>query len=215
MLSETKQRLRRVLLPVARGLAAAGVLPNHLTAAGLVAAALAAVSLALGSLTLGIVWLLISLLCDLLDGDVARLRAEQTSLFGAFFDSTADRLSEALVFGGLLVGKAFHGGGCGWPWTVVWVLSLAGSFLVSYTRARAEGLGMECRIGIADRSLRMALVLLMLVLGFRWSGFFLGALSLLAWFTVVQRFIHVRRQALAVLDAGPGGRGHPAGGNES
>lgn len=210
MLIETKQNLRRIVLPLARGLAGAGILPNHLTTAGLVAAALSGVALALGNLPAGLIWLLISLLCDLLDGDVARLRGAQGSSFGAFFDSTADRLSEAIVFGGLLVGKSHHGGGLGWFWIVAWVLTLTGSFLVSYTRARAEGLGLECRVGIADRSLRMALVILMLLLGFGASVYFLAALSLLAWVTVFQRIAHVHRQAVA---AAPGSA--PAGDADS
>jgi CDP-diacylglycerol--glycerol-3-phosphate 3-phosphatidyltransferase len=196
MLIETKERLRRVTLPLSRALVSAGVAPDWLTAAGLVAAACTGFALALGEVPLSLAFLLVSLLCDLLDGDVARLRARGPSAFGAFLDSTADRISEAFLFAGLLIGKSAHGGGLHPLWILAWVLALTSAFLVSYTRARAEGLGLSCRIGIADRSVRMVLVVAMLVAGLRASGYFLGVLSLLGWITVGQRIGHVRRQAV-------------------
>jgi len=223
MLTETKQSLRRVLLPLARTLAAAGVQPDQLTAAGLLAAALAGLSIALGNLALGIVWLLINALCDMLDGDVARLGPRRTGRFGAFLDSTVDRLAETLVFGGLLIGRLYHGGGVGWLWMSIWLLALAGSYLVSYTRARAEGLGFGCQVGIADRSLRVVIVLILLLLGLRASGYPLALLAVLTWTTVGQRVRHVwlqdrERQAAAAAPAPaatppapPPGEG-PAGG---
>ncbi|MFH1144445.1 MAG: CDP-alcohol phosphatidyltransferase family protein [Candidatus Eisenbacteria bacterium] len=201
MLLGTKQRLRRVTLPLARSLASAGVHPDQITAAGLALSALAALCLALGEAQLSILPLLLSLLCDLLDGDVARLRPRVISSFGAFFDSTADRIAETLVFTGLILGKNAHAGGLGTLWVLLWVLALAGAYLVSYTRARAEGLGLTCRIGVADRSVRMVLVFLMLLAGWKASGYFLATLSLLSWYTVGQRIRHVRGQALRA--AGP------------
>jgi CDP-diacylglycerol--glycerol-3-phosphate 3-phosphatidyltransferase len=209
MLTDAKRSLRAITLPVARWLAAAGVSPNLLTVAGLLAAALAALSLSLGNRALGIIWLLISALCDLLDGDVARLLPGRASRFGAFLDSTADRLSDALLFGGLLIGKLHHGGGIAWPWMVVWLLALTGGFLVSYARARAEGLGLDCQVGIADRALRMGIFLLLLLLGWRASGLLLALLALLAWITVGQRIRHVARQE-AVPPAAPAAGPHPA-----
>jgi len=182
-----KTAARRVLLPLVRALRAAGVHPDQVTAAGVVAALIAAGFLSAGRTGLAVVWLLISLLCDLLDGDLARLRGTGASRFGAFFDSCCDRLSEALVFGGLMIGKVYHGAGVTWPWIAVWVLCLTGGFLVSYARARAEGLGLECRIGIGDRFARMALLLIMLVAGYRASFWFLVVLSVLSWITVFQR----------------------------
>jgi hypothetical protein len=79
--------------------------------------------------------------------------------------------------------------------SLVWLLAFTGSLLVSYARARAEGLGLTCSVGIADRSLRMVIVLIMLFTGFRRSGVFLAVLAILAWFTVGQRVVHVGRLA--------------------
>jgi CDP-diacylglycerol--glycerol-3-phosphate 3-phosphatidyltransferase len=194
MLTEAKARSRRILLPIVRWLHAAGVQPDQLTVAGVIAAGIAGLALALGNPGLGLVWLMISLLCDLLDGDLARLRSSGHSVFGAFIDSCSDRASEAFVFGGLLIGKAIHGGGIGWLWGMLWVLTLAGGFLVSYTRARAEGLGLSCTVGIGERAARMVILILLLLFGFRSSGWFLLALVLLSWFTVYQRVAHVRRE---------------------
>ena len=165
MLTGAKSRLRKPLRPVAHWLDRAGVRPNHVTLAGLLASLLAALALARGDLVLGLIWLLISLLCDMLDGDLARVRPGNGSPLGAFLDSCTDRVSEALVFGGLLIGKATHAGPLHWPWIVVWTLALTGSFLVSYTRARAEGLGTDCRVGFAERPERMVLLILLLVFG--------------------------------------------------
>jgi CDP-diacylglycerol---glycerol-3-phosphate 3-phosphatidyltransferase len=195
MLTGTKQQLRAVVMPMARAMARLGVSPDALTAGGLVTAACAGVSIALGRPVLGALWLLLNALCDILDGDVARLTRTRASRFGAFFDSTSDRVSEAFIFGGLLIGKSLHGAGADWVWMLVWMLAFTGSLLVSYARARAEGLGLTCSVGIADRSLRMVIVLIMLFTGFRRSGLFLAALALLAWFTVGQRVVHVGRLA--------------------
>jgi len=192
MLLETKQKLRRVTLPLARLLARMGVSPDSLTVTGLVLIALSAASLALGEPRLALLLLLLGLLCDLLDGDVARLRGGGGS-FGAFLDSTVDRISDALIFTGLLLGEAMDGGALGAFWILAWALTVTGGFLVSYTRARAEGLGLTCRIGIADRGLRMAIVVAMVLLGSRaWAPGFV-VLSVLSWITVGQRIRHVRR----------------------
>jgi CDP-diacylglycerol--glycerol-3-phosphate 3-phosphatidyltransferase len=195
MLAGTKQKLRGITLPLALALARARVAPNLLTAAGLVIAACAGLAVALGHLLLGFVLLVASALCDVLDGDVARHTPGRVSRFGAFLDSTSDRVSEAFILGGLLIGQAFHGGGFTWLWVLLWLLAFSGSFLVSYTRARAEGLGLSCQVGFADRTLRLGLVMVMLIVGFRHSAIFLAVIGLLAWFTVGQRVTHVWRQA--------------------
>ncbi len=195
MLTGTKQQLRGVVMPLARVMTRLGVSPDALTATGLVTAACAGVSIALGRPVAGALWLLLNALCDILDGDVARLTRRHASRFGAFFDSTSDRVSEAFIFGGLLIGKSLHGAGTDWVWLFFWLLAFTGSLLVSYARARAEGLGLTCAVGIADRSLRMVIVLIMLFTGFRHSGLFLAGLALLAWVTVGQRIAHVGRQA--------------------
>lgn len=199
MLSATKESLRKPLQPVAGWLDAAGVRANHVTIAGLVASALAAVSLAMGQLVLALIWFVVALLCDMVDGDLARLRPENGSPFGAFLDSTVDRISESLVFGGLLIGKQAHDGPAGWFWLLLWVLALSGSFMVSYTRARAEGLSTDCKVGLAERPERMVLMVLLLIFGLGASGWFLLILSILTWWTVYQRISHVAGRLL-----GPG-----------
>jgi phosphatidylglycerophosphate synthase len=194
MLVETKQRLRRPMLPVARGLSGLGITPDALTLTGLLIALLAGAALALGHPLAALVGLLLSGFCDMLDGDVARLRPDRDRRFGAFLDSTADRVGEIAVFTGLLLHRV-HLGAPGRLWALCWVLALTGGLLVSYTRARAEGLGIACRIGLADRSVRLVLVLAMLIAGLQRSGPFLALLAVLSWITVLQRTVHVRRAA--------------------
>lgn len=194
MKTTLKQKLRKPLLPIARWLQSAGARPNHITLAGIVASFLAGTALAFGHLGLGLIWLIVSLLCDMLDGQVARLKTDATGPLGAFLDSCADRASEAFVFGGLLIGKQYHGGGVGWSWLLVWILAVSGSFLVSYARARAEGLGISCKVGLAERPERMLVLLVLLIAGFRASGWFLLGLTLLTWWTVCQRVVHVARR---------------------
>ena len=203
MLTRTKGTLRRSVAPVARALAAAGVSPDLLTASGLLLAILAAAAIASGRNLIGLALLLSSALCDILDGDVARATPGRSMRFGAFLDSTFDRIADALLLGGILIGKLEHGGGLEWPWAAAWILALTGGFLVSYARARAEGLGLPCAVGLADRTLRVVLIAVMLLLGHRSTGWLLALIALLAWITVVQRIVHVRRLALS---SGGGGR---------
>jgi CDP-diacylglycerol--glycerol-3-phosphate 3-phosphatidyltransferase len=200
MLTDLKLRLRRPLLPLARGLAHLGVGPDALTAAGLLAAVLAGAALTMGRSLPAVVLLLLSGLLDLLDGDVARLQARRDNRFGAVFDSTADRVAEICVLGGLLLGRVRLGPSPTWPWVLAWLLALTGGLLVSYARARAEGLGIECRVGVADRGVRVALVAALLVAGARFAGPLLAVLAALSWITVVQRLTHVHR--LVRRDAG-------------
>ncbi len=201
MLTELKSNLRKPLLPAARWLEGVGAQPDHLTIAGVAASVLAGLSLALGHLVLGFIWTVVALLCDMLDGDLARLHPERTTRFGAFLDSCADRISEAFLFGGWLIGKLEHTPSTGVVWLLFWILALAGSFMVSYTRARAEGLGIRCTVGIAERPERMVVLLLMIIAGFGVSLWFLLALSLLSWVTVWQRSLHAARQLGGAEDA--------------
>ncbi len=194
MQSSLKTSLRKPLLPLVRWLAAMGVQPNQITFAGLLASLLAGAAIAFGHLPLGLIWLIVGLVCDMLDGDLARLKPEKMGPAGAFLDSCADRLSEAFVFGGLLIGKIYHGGGADLSWLLVWLLALSGSFLVSYTRARAEGLGSSCSVGFAERPERMLILLLLLIFGFQRSVWFLLGLALLSCWTVYQRAVYVVHQ---------------------
>lgn len=190
MLSELfKARANQVLEPPVRFLAGRGLSPNLLTVAGFLLNALVGLVLALGWVFPGGFLVLFAGLFDLLDGALARL-AGRTSRFGALLDSVLDRFSEAAILAGLL-----------WLYlsqeSVVEPLLLfavlLGSFMVSYVRARAEGLGMDCEVGLAARPERVLLLALGLLFSqMVWS---LALLALLTHFTVAQRVWHVWRQA--------------------
>lgn len=193
MQSSFKHSARKPLQPVARLLHRFGARPDHVTLAGLLAAGGAAVFLAMGYRLAALAWMFASLLCDMLDGDLARLDPRRASPFGAFLDSSIDRISEAVVFGGLLIGQLHHGPGAEPLWLVAWILALTGSFMVSYARARAEGLGIPCAVGFAERPERMVVLLALIIAGWRLSIWFLALLALMSWVTVFQRMAHVAR----------------------
>ena len=178
---EVGSSLDKLLKPATRFLARKGITPNGLTFIG-------------AGLTLGVplamvkglwiwagIWLLFAGFFDVLDGALAR-NEELKSRFGAFLDSTLDRVSEALVLAGFLVYYQQQGrlDGCLLAF-FVFLLSV----LVSYTRARAEGLGLECRVGLLPRPGRVAL----LALGFfiKQPTWALGLVGLLSLVTVFQR----------------------------
>jgi CDP-diacylglycerol--glycerol-3-phosphate 3-phosphatidyltransferase len=206
-----KSKGRSWFLPLARWLAARGVKPDGLTVAGLALSILAALLLARGDFLGAAVFLGLAGVCDMLDGDVARETGTATR-FGAFLDSTLDRIGEGALFGGLAfyyftraegglvwyrgaegVGGARFGDPDGHTMAVLALATLILSFLVSYTRARAEGLGLTCDVGIMERPERLLLLGLGAVLGARFLPGVLGILFLLTLVTVVQRVYHVRR----------------------
>ncbi len=181
------------------GLARTRVTPNVLTTAGvslcLAAAALVPFEthgkllfywLAAGVFVLG------SLL-DILDGALARAGGKTTP-FGAFFDSTTDRVGEGAML--TAIALVFAHEGRGWAVAVA-VAAVVGSFLVSYTRARAEALGLRGDVGLGSRAERVVVITAGLVFapwgGLPWAIAFLAAT---AWLTVVQRILHVRKQLL-------------------
>src|SRR5437660_163104 len=189
----------RLVGPVARAIIKSGIRPNTVTTAGTLVVLAAAWAYYSGRIRWGGALLLASGLFDILDGQVARLGG-LSSTFGAFYDSTLDRVGEAAIFAG--IGLWFLGGGVPPARVPVGVglsmLAMASSLLVSYTRARAEGLGMEAKVGIAQRAERF------LVLGV--PTLFFGAgrngvllfwliviLAVVTSLTVIQRVIHVAR----------------------
>lgn len=166
-----------------------GISATMLTIAGLLGHLVAAVFIARGSLFLGGLILVVLAPVDAIDGTLARMSGV-TSKFGAFVDSVMDRYSEMLLFGGLMIFFANR-----YERTmVVWVFAAAaGSILVSYARARGEALGFEVRSGLLTRLERYVILVPSLMLGFVRTGLVLVAV--LANFTAIQRFLHVRRQA--------------------
>ncbi len=179
--------LEMALTPVAGGLFRLGVSANQVSVSGFALNVAAAGLVATDQLVAAGVLYLIAGILDLLDGILARLIGTPTR-FGAFLDSTIDRAAEGVVFAAIgyrfaLEGAAIDAG--------VVVLALLGSFLVSYTRSRAQALGAECRVGIATRAERVVLVAVGLVAGLLTQVIYLVAL--LTAITVVQRVMHVRR----------------------
>jgi CDP-diacylglycerol--glycerol-3-phosphate 3-phosphatidyltransferase len=207
---QLKSLAHSALDPVVSGLVAAGVRPNHLTVLGFVFSLFAGLAFALGRFRLAAAITCFSGLCDILDGQLARRTGGETR-FGAFFDSVLDRLAEASLLTGIawfylfnLVDMAMNpqrvlanlqNGLEPVTWAVIAllaVLALTGSFMVSYTRARAEGLGLECRVGWFERPERMVLLI---VMGFAGLGPVIpaGLLILVAFTftTAFQRMAHV------------------------
>jgi CDP-diacylglycerol--glycerol-3-phosphate 3-phosphatidyltransferase len=183
-----RRRSQVLLNPIARVAGRLGLTPNMLTVIGLLLNVTVAIVLARGSIPLGGALLLLASSFDALDGTLARLTGRQ-SLFGAFFDSTVDRYSETIVYGGLLfhfLERAAR------TETLVVYAAIVGSLMVSYTRARAEGLGVECKVGLLTRADRMVVLGVGLILG--WVELALWLVAVLANLTAVQRMHHVWRK---------------------
>jgi len=174
--------------PLASFLLWCRITPNQVSLMGILLNLVSAALLVDGQLVLaGLVYLLAGSL-DLLDGALARL-AKMSSRFGAFLDSTADRISEGVVFAAIAYYFARHGQPVDAALTV---LALLGSLLVSYTRARAEGLGLECKVGIVTRAERVVLVAFGLMFGLLPAAIYI--LVVLTAFSATQRILHTLRQ---------------------
>ncbi len=175
---------------VVRPLARVGLTPNMVSVLGFGLNVGVAYVLATGNLRLGGVLLLLAGAADMLDGALARITQSQ-STFGAFFDSVLDRYSEAAIVVGLTYTYTVHHN----TTAVVLLLAfLVGSFMISYTRARAEGLGLECKVGLLPRPERIIILGLGLLLGILVPVLIL--LVALTAATALQRIYHVWRQTL-------------------
>jgi CDP-diacylglycerol--glycerol-3-phosphate 3-phosphatidyltransferase len=193
-----RPQINKVVEPVARRLAGWGVTPDAITIVG----TLGVCGGALGFYPRGEFWvgtLVITafVFSDMLDGAVARVRGS-SGRWGAFLDSTLDRVADGAVFGGLALWYA--GDGNSMTLCAVAIYDLVAGAVTSYTKARAESLGMTCNVGIAERSER--LIAILVLTGF--SGLFhvpelraaaLWGLALATTVTVAQRVVEVRRQS--------------------
>ena len=185
-----------LVAPVSEWLIRRRVRPNTITSASAIVVIGAGAAFGLDLPRLGAAWLLLSGLLDILDGQVAR-RGGMVSRFGAFFDSTLDRIGEAILFAGIAIYfQTAPSQSVPVLGVVLTLAALTGSFLVSYTRARAEGLDVECRVGLAQRPERiLGLGVPTLFFGTGPHGVLLlvimSLLAVLSWFTVVQRVAHV------------------------
>jgi CDP-diacylglycerol--glycerol-3-phosphate 3-phosphatidyltransferase len=185
-----------VLSPIVGALAAARVTPNMLTVAGFLGNVAAAVLVANGQLLVGGILVLLFSALDMLDGALARATGRATP-FGALFDSVLDRLSEAAVLGGILVYELDRGNQ---EETVLAFVAVVGSLMVSYVRARAEGLGVSMTSGLFTRSERVVLTAIALIISplLRPALWALAAITLV---TVAQRVDTARRLLAAAEPA--------------
>jgi CDP-diacylglycerol---glycerol-3-phosphate 3-phosphatidyltransferase len=182
------------------GLARTRITPDLLTVAGVTLCAVAAVLVYqehrhdLLYYWLGALVFVLGSLLDILDGALARTSGKGTQ-FGAFLDSTLDRVSEGFVLGAIALVFARHGNEVALAFAIA---AVGGSFLVSYARARAEAIGLRGDVGIGDRAVRVVVITAGLVLApwgvLPWAIFLLAAL---VWITVAQRILSVRSQLRA------------------
>jgi CDP-diacylglycerol--glycerol-3-phosphate 3-phosphatidyltransferase len=165
-----------------------GISPNTITLLGLMGSLLGAMFLALGAIPIGGLVILLSGALDGIDGTMARLKGAE-SRFGAFLDSTADRISELAVFGALSVHFALEADPLG---VALAFAAAVGSVMVSYEKARAEGLGLACKVGLLTRMERYMVLCPALLLNLPLVG--AALVALFGNFTALQRIWHVYRQ---------------------
>ncbi len=196
----TQQWVRHLVMRLIQPLARLGITPNTLTGIGLLLSLLTAVVIAQGFLFIGGLLVLTAGIFDMFDGAMARVQNAATT-FGAFFDSTLDRYSESIILLGLLWYALQRPSGFQdtlWPiaheqsWMIFFIyMAMVGSLMVSYTKARAEGLGIECKVGLFARPERVILMAIGLL-----SGTCIWMLAFLAVFsnvTAIERMIAVWR----------------------
>ncbi|MFV1989296.1 MAG: CDP-alcohol phosphatidyltransferase family protein [Acidimicrobiales bacterium] len=185
-----RKSVDQAVKPIGQSLQRAGVKPDHLTALGMIVSFVAAAVIANGWLNLGVLLLAVAALPDLLDGAVAKA-AGTASTRGAFFDSTADRVTDGV----LLFGVAWYIKNAESPELALLPMAILGvTSLISYQRAKAESLGFDAKGGLMERAERL------LLLGF---GLFFGALLVpvlwllfvLSTITAIQRFVKIWKQA--------------------
>jgi archaetidylinositol phosphate synthase len=196
MLTKLKKRVQAMLTTEAKAAHKIGLTPNRLSATGIVLAFLSALAYTAWQtntlyLLLATVLLLLSGLCDALDGILARLYHETTP-FGGFLDSLLDRYADAVVYASIIVS-----GLCDPMWGLA---ALIGSLLVSYTRARAEATGIKMEtVGLAERAERIIILAAATVTAAFWqpktamnAGIIL--LAVLSNLTVLQRSVHIYKK---------------------
>jgi CDP-diacylglycerol--glycerol-3-phosphate 3-phosphatidyltransferase len=180
----------RAVKPIGQGLRKTGMTPDHLTIVGLLVACGAAVSIGFGHLRLGLLLVILAALPDLFDGALAKA-SDTSSQRGAFFDSVIDRVTDALLFGGL---AWYFAVGDEPRLAVLPFAVMAVSSVISYQRAKAESLGLDAKGGLMERAERIIALCLgllfdVLLVPLLWITLVLTAA------TAVQRFVKVWRQA--------------------
>lgn len=184
-----RSTFKNVLDPLGAFLNRLGILPNTMTILGLAGNTVGAVFLARGEMIIGGVIILLMGPVDALDGTMARLRGESSD-FGAFVDSVTDRYSELVIFGGLLFYYLEQGA---WLPALLAYVAAAGSVLVSYTRARAQSIGIDTKVGVLTRLERYFVLVPALILNIPMVA--LWIMAILGNITAIQRIVDVRKQA--------------------
>ena len=190
MLGRYRDTVRAWSDPVGRALFRLHLRPNHLTMCGLVVSACAGAAFVFGHLPAAGVLLTLAGLFDLFDGSLARASGQATA-FGAFLDSVIDRYSDIVVMLGIVVlyARMPHARGA-----LLAMAGLAGSVMVSYTKARAESIGIECNVGMMERPERLICLIAGALLGLMEPA--LWVLAILANLTALQRIVFTRRLLL-------------------
>ncbi len=185
----------RVIAPVADLLVRHRVSPNLITTVGTICTMVAGVIFASGHIRIAGWFLGLTALFDVLDGTVAR-RTGRSTIFGAFYDSTLDRVADGFVLGGLAVFYGISAVHRSPIMLSITIAGLIGTFLTSYTRARAESLGLDAKVGIMQRPERVALLAApQAFFGLALNGWVLACivtlLAVTAWITAIQRIVFV------------------------
>jgi CDP-diacylglycerol---glycerol-3-phosphate 3-phosphatidyltransferase len=199
MLNKLRPALARVLEPAGRALGRTPLTPNEITVIGTVGVSAGALTLfPTGHLFIGAVVCTIFVLADMLDGALARIKGT-SGKFGAFLDSTLDRVADAAIFGGLACYLVLHPSGHNRGLAAVALFCLVAGALVSYAKARAQGLGLRCDVGIAERPERMVIGLTAAGLSGLGVPYVLSVglwlLAVVSAITFGQRVLAVRRAA--------------------
>jgi CDP-diacylglycerol--glycerol-3-phosphate 3-phosphatidyltransferase len=198
----------RIIDPLVAWLIARRVSPNLITTVGTLTYVIGGVIYASGHIRTAGWWLGLTAVFDVLDGKVARATG-RTTIFGAFYDSTLDRVADGAVLGGLAVFFARNSTlglvprWAGTPMVIVSVAGIVGAFLTSYTRARAESLGIDAKVGMMQRPERVTLLsapqaFFGLALGGHVLMLIVSILAVTSWITAVQRMVYVYRVTLPI-----------------
>lgn len=191
MIEKVKDDVAAILQPSTQYLVKSRVSPTFLTMAGFVLNLVAAILFGIGELRWGGFVVLLAGVFDLLDGQVARAGRSATT-FGALLDSTVDRYSEIIVWFGMAI--YFIRADSFWTSSAIF-FALAGSLMVSYVRARAEGLGEECKVGLMQRPERVIAIGVGALVGKVGLEVAIWAIAVLSNFTAIQRVLHIRSRS--------------------
>lgn len=187
---ELRRRTRFIVDPLVTFLAQRGISPNLLTVSGMLAHFYVALLIARGQMQTAAIVLFFVAPLDALDGALARKLGREPRDFGAFLDSTLDRLAEIILFGGFLF---FYASGGNQLMLATAYIAITGSLMVSYARARSEALHIPCKIGLLSRVERYAILMLAMLVNRPEIG--LTIVAIFSYITVAQRVFHVWQRA--------------------